>query len=302
MLGGLPLSHTAIPEPKQDVPCGPSPDAICPRSGRVLRVHRCVGRHPDRNPLGAVMNDLIDLTGQTFGLLRVVRRADNTSQGSAAWVCRCSSCGDERHVKGSYLRNGAISGCNCLHIRHGHAPGHRGTPTYMSWIAMRQRCLNANARGFEHYGGRNISICERWSDFRNFLADMGERPPGLTLDRKENEQGYTKENCRWATQSQQQSNKRKLPNLSRLTFSVRCCTPEVQAKIRATKFANGTHARSASCRAKISATKRAKAALSGGYVLSDKHLAALREGYRRWAAKRAEAALREYLQTTERVR
>lgn len=89
---------------------------------------------------------------------------------------------------------------------HGHAK--RRTPTYKSWLKMRDRCNNPNHVHFDRYGGSGIAICERWDSFANFLEDMGERPPGKSLDRIENARGYCKENCRWASCEEQQRNKR----------------------------------------------------------------------------------------------
>jgi hypothetical protein len=75
---------------------------------------------------------------------------------------------------------------------------------------MWQRCTNPNATAFEHYGGRGIGICDHWRDFENFLADMGERPEGKSIDRIDNDRNYEPGNCRWATQSEQNSNRRQI--------------------------------------------------------------------------------------------
>jgi len=91
---------------------------------------------------------------------------------------------------------------------HGHAVEGRVSATYSSWRAMRKRCLCPKDQAFDRYGGRGITVCDRWSSFANFVADMGERPVGLTLDRKENDKSYEPGNCRWATRMVQQQNRR----------------------------------------------------------------------------------------------
>jgi hypothetical protein len=88
-------------------------------------------------------------------------------------------------------------------------------PMYRAWAAMRQRCSNPNCASWPYYGGRGISMCERWRSFANFLADMGERPKGMSIDRINNDGNYEPGNCRWATQAQQNSNKRQLPRKPR---------------------------------------------------------------------------------------
>lgn len=87
--------------------------------------------------------------------------------------------------------------------------GYHGTPTYNSWLGMRQRCYLKTSISYKKYGGRGIKVCKRWEKFENFLADMGERPEGKTLDRINNNGDYKPSNCRWATLSEQQRNKNK---------------------------------------------------------------------------------------------
>lgn len=82
------------------------------------------------------------------------------------------------------------------------------TKSFNSWRGMKARCLNPNDPRFKDYGGRGITVCERWNVFANFLADMGERPEGTSLDRIDNTLGYSKENCRWAKPKDQQRNMR----------------------------------------------------------------------------------------------
>lgn len=97
--------------------------------------------------------------------------------------------------------------------KHGHAPDGKPSREYRSWLSMKQRCLNPNYPQRETYAGRGITICERWMQFENFLADMGPRPPGMTLDRYPDQAGnYEPGNCRWATPKEQAANRR-LPRL-----------------------------------------------------------------------------------------
>ena len=89
-------------------------------------------------------------------------------------------------------------------IKHGMT----NTPTYSSWVCMKSRCNNPNDSSYERYGGKKIKVCKRWNNFKEFFSDMGERPKGKTLDRINTKKGYTKLNCRWATISEQNFNKR----------------------------------------------------------------------------------------------
>lgn len=90
---------------------------------------------------------------------------------------------------------------------HGHVSGGRRSATYETWRSMVQRCTNPKADNWSRYGAKGVTVCNRWLTFENFLADMGERPAGLTLDRIKGWIGYEKDNCRWATQAEQNANR-----------------------------------------------------------------------------------------------
>jgi hypothetical protein len=148
--------------------------------------------------------------GTRFTRLTVIGLAPRIS-AHVRWYCQCD-CGNITIVHGYSLRNGSTKSCRCLGdtqaIKHGHATTRGITKTYQAFCNMWTRCTNSNSDFWERYGGRGITVCERWQTFANFLEDMGESPLDRSLDRYPNPNGnYEKSNCRWATASEQQLNK-----------------------------------------------------------------------------------------------
>lgn len=155
----------------------------------------------------------IDLTvGARFGSLTVLQLS--TSPGRRAWLCRCD-CGVQKRVEASRLLSGHIVSCGCagklvraaacraVVVKHGRSTDLQ----YVAWQLMHDRCSNPKNESYPRYGGRGIRVCDRWKDYALFLTDMGDRPPGLTLDRKDNDGDYEPQNCRWATRTEQARNK-----------------------------------------------------------------------------------------------
>lgn len=144
----------------------------------------------------------LDLAGQKFGEWVVSSRKIGNR-----YLCFCS-CGKEKMIQSSTLKRGTSKSCGCKGKDWCRKHGMEGTLTYSTWAGMKARCNNPENNLYKNYGGRGIKLCEPWNRFVNFLNDMGEKPPGKSLDRIDPNGDYSPKNCRWATPKMQSRNQR----------------------------------------------------------------------------------------------
>lgn len=169
------------------------------------------------------MKKIIDLTGIRFGRLTPIKFIGINKHNKSIWLCLCD-CGKEKSIVSNNFKNGHTKSCGCLNIEkiklrfttHGHSQNKEKSKIYRTWNNVVQRCYNIKSRYYEDYGGRGITVCDRWlpenNGFINFLEDMGEPPTSKhQIDRIDNDKlinGYCKENCRWVTSKEQARNTR----------------------------------------------------------------------------------------------
>lgn len=154
------------------------------------------------------------MIGEKFSRLTLISEVRTGPRNRISYVCLCD-CGEKRVVLKENLTTGRQKSCGCLSremakkiCERKKTHGMYKTRVYKIWAQMKRRCQVPSNGAYERYGAKGITVCDRWKDFENFYADMGD-DNGLTIDRINNELGYFKENCRWATWSEQAKNKRK---------------------------------------------------------------------------------------------
>lgn len=174
------------------------------------------GMHTSSSKAKGVRSVRIEETGKLYGALTVLAYSDTSPDREARWMCQCS-CGQITVVRGSELREGRTKSCGCRRAfanqertKHGNAKRGKATVEYRAWLRLLNRCYDKTSPDYPAYGGRGITVCERWrTSFQSFLSDMGPRPHNKSsIDRENNDGGYEPNNCRWADSAQQARNKR----------------------------------------------------------------------------------------------
>jgi hypothetical protein len=166
------------------------------------------------------MSTIKNIVGQRFGLLVVLKPRGVDRHSKMRWLCACD-CGNTSIAIGCDLRSGKTNSCGCRAGKRTH--GLSGSWVYQCWWNMRSRCYNPNHPEYHLWGGRGIKMCDRWLnsvvDFHaDILASIGDRPPAMSLDRRDNDGNYEPDNVRWATPAQQTANQRRVSKPPKAPF------------------------------------------------------------------------------------
>lgn len=154
------------------------------------------------------MSKVININGKRFGRWTVIERAGSDKYGTALWKCVCD-CGNEKTVRGVELKKGTTQSCGCLHREITTKHGMSKSRPYKIWQGMKTRCTNQKQPNYERYGNRMIDYDQKWETFKGFWDDMKESyQDGLTIERMDNSEGYSKDNCKWVTPHEQNMNMR----------------------------------------------------------------------------------------------
>ena len=162
---------------------------------------------------------IIIKAGDKYNRLTAIKFSHKKGTGQY-WLFRCD-CGNEKVIYVNDVKSGHTKSCGCLRkgLRRNFKHGMKGTKIYGIWTSMKNRCLNKNNKHYKDYGSRGITVCSEWQGkkgFENFYKDMGDRPEEKSIDRINNNKGYYKENCRWATWKQQANNRRNIKRLNEI--------------------------------------------------------------------------------------
>lgn len=150
-----------------------------------------------------------DLTGRKFNRLLVIEYKGRNKHNKPIWLCRCD-CGNEKDILGERLTSKikSVKSCGCFGVESRFKHHKANTSIYHLWAGMIQRCTNIKNNRYKDYGGRGITVCDKWLTFEGFYEDMGDRPKDKSLDRIDNNKGYCKDNCKWSTNKEQSNNTR----------------------------------------------------------------------------------------------